>query len=367
MLAFASGFGSDKKQNGSQGPPPDLRTDYWKYMGHCIECDHQTQTELTVKSRITDAENTRTAYNSAFGGIAVHRGKHIWKIQIIKKTTKLCIGISSSMDTIHMNFNRQRRCPNYGYNWDGSKISHQTKYEAYGPPMKQGQVITIILDLDQRQIEFMNGDQHLGVAFNDVMTGNDIEYRVAVSVVDKGDSVLLIGYMECGDGGDSEFSDAVSLSNGSSMNHDHDEERKESELENIGSTLNVKEMDSWNHQMCRQWIERIMDRKLEEMNGNNLCTVLGRLQIENGTKAEMEEMRERIKSQAMELDSAQQKIQKLKRKNSKLDKKVKSTNAEKDNLLNLYNLKEEQVQVAQMENQRLRSQLLRLQKSLSGR
>eukprot|EP01084_Bolivina_argentea_P177094 306333_1 len=145
MLPFATCYRRSKNKKQRRPPPPRAKTDYWKHKGDNLAVDTHSQTNVIVKYL------KRHRYNTAFGAISVNHGKHIWKLKIVKKTTKLCIGISSSTQTINCNFHRQRTYPNYGYNWDGSKISHQTKYQRYGKPLRSGQVITIILDLDKRQ------------------------------------------------------------------------------------------------------------------------------------------------------------------------------------------------------------------------
>eukprot|EP01084_Bolivina_argentea_P000401 753_1 len=156
MLPFATGVRGKKKKTTERSDA----TDYWKYKGDNLSVDQQSQTKLTVKYL------EHKGYNTAFGSVSVNNGKHIWKLKIIKKTTKICLGVSSSIETKNTQFHRQKSYANYGYNWDGSKISHKTKYEKYGIPIKTGQIITIILDLNKKQLSFMNNNNNLGIAFN---------------------------------------------------------------------------------------------------------------------------------------------------------------------------------------------------------
>merc|ERR1712228_281718 len=107
--------------------PPDTEPpDYWKDIGDNLECDKSSRTILTV-TRLR-----QSGYNAAFGAVTVNKGRHIWKINIIQKTTKMCIGISSSSESINDSFQKKKAYPTYAYNWDGSKISYNTKYQQYG-------------------------------------------------------------------------------------------------------------------------------------------------------------------------------------------------------------------------------------------
>lgn len=342
--------------------PPDSRTDYWKHKGDNLKVDTGSKSILTVKYL------RHSGYNAAFGHLSASHGKHIWKIHIIKKTTKMCIGVSSSIDTINTNFHRQKSYPNYGYNWDGSKISHKTKYQDYGIPIKSGQIITVILDLDKRCISFMNDHHNLGPAFKDVEVGDTISYRIAISIVDKDDKVQMIGYMLLND--EESESEHMDIHNKNGVHGVHDiEEMKMAEVmspepEEVYD-LNINEIEKWNHKMVKQWIKEKVDKQPSELNGKDFLELLNQLQNENGLKKEHEALKMEYDKQANLMQSLQHKNNKLNKKNSKMEKKVNTANDEKDRVLLLYQVKEEEVEIAQKENERLRTQLLKLQKSLS--
>ena len=84
--------------------PPD----YWKRMGDKLECDKSSRTILTVSNL------RQNGYNAAFGAVKVNKGRHIWKIKILQKTTKMCIGVSSSNEAINDSFQKKKAYPTYG-------------------------------------------------------------------------------------------------------------------------------------------------------------------------------------------------------------------------------------------------------------
>lgn len=204
----------------------------------------------------------------------------------------------------------------------------------------------------------MNDHENMGIAFRNIMIGETILYRVAVSVIDKNDSVQMIGYGELNDG-DTESEDDTDCNPNCLM-----EVKEHEETEEI-MDLNVNDMCAWNNKMCQQWIKKNTNKEMDKIDGNDLCKIVDTLQHESGTFDEHEQLKSECDRLSNALQALQLKMNKMSQKNSKLAKKLNEANDEKDSLLALYEMKEEEVSIAQMENQRLRTQLFQLQKTLT--
>ena len=80
---------------------------------------------------------------------------------------------------------------NYGYNgYSGNKVTHGN-FKKYGAKYRAKDIIGVVLDLQAGTLSFSKNGISQGVAFN-VERGPDIDYKLAVALQDKGDSISLV-------------------------------------------------------------------------------------------------------------------------------------------------------------------------------
>ena len=83
----------------------------------------------------------------------------------------------------------------YGCLWDPTRPNIYTLYKAdYCKAIANGNIVTIILDLNKYTLSYKVNDKDLGIAFKNIAVGNDLKYVLAISVPDEGTSVSLINY-----------------------------------------------------------------------------------------------------------------------------------------------------------------------------
>merc|ERR1711933_440511 len=88
--------------------------------------------------------------------------------------------------------------------------------------------------------------------------------------------------------------------------------------------LDVNEMESWNHKMCKHWIAQNIDHQLDEMNGNDLIKMLNALRHQNGSFEERKKLESECDRLSNVLQSTQLEMDKLNGNYNKLEKKLKS-------------------------------------------
>ena len=121
---------------------------------------------------------------------------HEWEIKVNKlKYVNLYIGIDSSNNRwTNAPFMWKKDPINYSYKPNGYKytLGH---YEQYGSSYKTGDVVKMILDLKKKEIKYIvNDTSDHGVAYNNIVTNDEINYRLAICTYDKDDSVSIINY-----------------------------------------------------------------------------------------------------------------------------------------------------------------------------
>ena len=119
-----------------------------------------------------------------------------WSVRIDECASgRVTIGLSSSIkyqiEPVHY-----ARDPHYAYNgYKGYKWS-TSGCTAYGKQLRTNDILDIhlIIDGDNQQVMFYKNKENLGVAFDEIETGHDIKYRLAVSICTKGDKVSIIDF-----------------------------------------------------------------------------------------------------------------------------------------------------------------------------
>lgn len=119
----------------------------------------------------------------------------------------ICIGICSDFDLIDENF--ELECNDstkfYTYNTKREVVSHEDEdsscddfadryygWRGYVP----GDIICIELNLLEKCIKFYLNGTDEGIAFNDVFCGNDIDYKLAVSIYHRKTELIILKYEE---------------------------------------------------------------------------------------------------------------------------------------------------------------------------
>lgn len=117
--------------------------------------------KLTIDDkRVSHTGNTK-GYHTAYGIEKVSRGKHHWKIKIIKSPSKIkgkgCninIGVASTTKDCNWNFTKNRTDPVYSYyGYSGVKGTTRLHLEKYSESYNEGDTIDVILDVEQRKMD----------------------------------------------------------------------------------------------------------------------------------------------------------------------------------------------------------------------
>ena len=126
-------------------------------------------------------------YLCSFGIQDIKFGKSEWKIKIHSVPSHIKIGI---IGTSKVSKTLNTFCDNasgYGYHSDGQK--RNKNWSKYGKRLNEGDVLTIILDMDNATLSYKHNNQHLGVAFE---IDKSISYRFVVESYGTGDQYQML-------------------------------------------------------------------------------------------------------------------------------------------------------------------------------
>lgn len=165
--------------------------------------------ELSADGKIITRGEDDKVYNwinCSYGINAVpsmNKGVYKWVLKMHKVTGGgVRVGLSST--TVQQSCfyaNNDIVGINYIY-WNGSGHSYKYLKEArwgcenYGRRYDADDMVSIILDLNQRQISFAINDEDQGVAYKDIQVGEDIHYRMFVSLYFVHDSVEIVSFSQ---------------------------------------------------------------------------------------------------------------------------------------------------------------------------
>ena len=163
------------------------------------------------KMKIQHLGNRNKWSNTNFGNIEIDsmcNNIYKWKLKVTARDKKLgekvliSLGISSGTNKAIV-FPREKNAIFYGFNC-GLKYRRdrrETKesmlnfeHELYAKDLNCGDIIEIILDLQQSFISLIINEKNYGVAFDDVESNENLKYRLAVSFCDKDVSVELLDF-----------------------------------------------------------------------------------------------------------------------------------------------------------------------------
>ena len=138
--------------------------------------------------------------NSSYGSTIIETAKneniYIWTFHIAKCAydSGMVIGITSKYSITTNAFSREKVSPNYGVlSYNGQKVSKHN-YKSYGKQFKENDIINMILNLKKRTISYKINDIDQGVAYNNIVVGNDVNYKLAVTLGATNNSLQIIDF-----------------------------------------------------------------------------------------------------------------------------------------------------------------------------
>ena len=147
----------------------------------------------------------------AFGKIGIHSESNLrcyWTVKITKeaKLEQMSIElIPNKTSDIFETYGWRWRRPCYSFHNTGANC-RASKYASwirrdpdgttrkYGERFKKGDVITMYLDLTEKQISFVINDKNYGIAFRNIITGPNIIYYFGVEPRGVGQEITLIDF-----------------------------------------------------------------------------------------------------------------------------------------------------------------------------
>eukprot|EP01084_Bolivina_argentea_P092763 166872_1 len=124
-----------------------------------------------------------------------------WELKInnigtVEVNGNIMIGISSTESSTDDTFDVEEDGINYVLCNDGMTYDNETEAwkEYAGTFAGQNDKISICLDLKKGEISFSINDNNQGVAYKDIEQGNDIKYKLFVSLRSIGDSVEIVKF-----------------------------------------------------------------------------------------------------------------------------------------------------------------------------
>lgn len=132
----------------------------------------------------------RNVARSIYGNKLYTKGKHYWQVLVntTSNPSNIMIGVvNPKVDKFTKRFLTHGEYGFAYYGFDGS-CYHKSKAKPYGEPFINGDVITVILNLDNGTLEFLKNGEHQGVAFTDVVG----PLTPAITLFDLKDNTTLI-------------------------------------------------------------------------------------------------------------------------------------------------------------------------------
>eukprot|EP01084_Bolivina_argentea_P089499 161492_1 len=143
-------------------------------------------------------------WQAAYGAVQVSSGFHEWTLKIIQKTGAISIGVSSDIQNINKTqnaaFHSESGYANYTYISYGCIMDESCKELKYpfhktdGLKYNLNDILTVSLDLDNGFVSFGINGENLGMAFKNIKIGNELKYRLAISMYGKNECVELLSY-----------------------------------------------------------------------------------------------------------------------------------------------------------------------------
>ena len=157
--------------------------------------------------------------NISYGNVTINpcldSGIYKWYLQIIQMNRSIILGIGGNHKVINKRLGYSGGAPNYTIDISNGSINancvqalhgKKSQYNNYGIPqnfhLQSGDILCMEFNVDKVCLKFHVNDKDFGIAFkeSDIAVGvnqytkKNIEYKLAVSLGDPGDSVKLIKF-----------------------------------------------------------------------------------------------------------------------------------------------------------------------------
>ena len=151
----------------------------------------------TIKSIKHDSTNG-TVYGAVSVSLSDHIQKCIWKFKIItNRMNYIYIGICSTYQTKGIfYYSRGKESNAYCLQLDGYKWTDSDPDEYTVQPFNEGDIISMELNLDLKHLIYAKNGNGLGIAYNNINLDDNVTYKMAVIMRDKGDEIELTDF-EC--------------------------------------------------------------------------------------------------------------------------------------------------------------------------
>ena len=126
-----------------------------------------------------------------------------WKFKISGKIARdafyyIAIGIDSSNRSYYDGFfplygNAWRQFEFYAFLYDGKKVSSKENKKRYGTNFKQGDTVTMEINVQKQEMKYFVNDKDQGIAFKNI-DFKQTKYNMAVFAGDKGVEIKLIEF-----------------------------------------------------------------------------------------------------------------------------------------------------------------------------
>ena len=151
---------------------------FWGVAGRHLNINNDTVTNNGVKYQ--------TVYSKDFVNCGEFSNMTIeWTIEIIKKTSLIMIGITNNVDFPNYCYwsdkAKNSKSKYYTYYNCGQKTSHKIKkWDSYGSTFDSNDIITIKLNLQNKELKYYKNGKSMGVAFGNIEISKNINYYLAI-------------------------------------------------------------------------------------------------------------------------------------------------------------------------------------------
>ena len=141
----------------------------------------------------------KNSYSSIYGNTSIPSSKEqkwMWTFKVKNNVDdNIYIGISSSFICDQDCFTNEESS-NYCFATNGEKWSKGNRDKYHLNSFNQGDIIQMILDCPQKQLSFVHNNKHLGVAYDNIDIGKDINYKMAIIMASKDDELELVNFKQ---------------------------------------------------------------------------------------------------------------------------------------------------------------------------
>ena len=145
-------------------------------------------------SVVINTEKSMNAEQSIYCIKRVSSGKHKWKFrydQVTEYEWNL-IGVGKTRTSLPTGNPWMGHGGDYGYAFAGPQsVTAEPKWMLYGTCCQSGDIVEMILDLDERTVSYAINDKDYGIADHDI---EQTEYRAGVTLYKNDDKITLLSY-----------------------------------------------------------------------------------------------------------------------------------------------------------------------------